>query len=137
MSDPIKLVNECLDLIASGPAEGWDGKIADDVVIRFPFAPPPVNRELRGFSVARDALSAHWKTMRSFKWHDVVTLPTGDPELFLTTATSEAYTATGYAYGNVYVVLTRVRDGKVVQYDEYFDALPVIDMINNATGSSH
>lgn len=131
MSDDIKLVQQSLDLIASGPAEAWAGKIAEDVVIRFPFAPPPVNRELRSYQAALDALSAHWQSMQGFAWRDVVTVATSDPELFLTTAKSSAATVTGYQYANSYVILVRVRGGKVVSYDEYFDPAPVVEMMQS------
>jgi ketosteroid isomerase-like protein len=133
--DPITLVREWLDLAAIGPAEGWVGKVAEDVVVRLPYAPPGVMAEMRGFDVARDTLGAHWASKERFDWHDVVIRRTDDPELFVTTARSEALIHGGIRYANDYVMLTRVRDGRIVEHIEYFDPLRVIAMIEQLSGS--
>jgi len=119
-----------LDMVAMGPAEAWVGKVADDVVIRLPYAPPGVHAELRGFEHAREVLGAHWKTKRSFEWRDVTIRATDDPGLLVTTARSEAVLQTGALYANTYIMLTRFRDGKVVDHTEYFNPLPIIEMLH-------
>jgi ketosteroid isomerase-like protein len=129
MDDARQLVREWLDLAAMGPAEAWVGKVADDVVVRLPFAPPGVLPEMRGFDAARDTLAHHWPTKRSFDWRDVVIRETEEAGLFVVTARSEVVLASGEPYANDYVMLTRVRDGRIVEHDEYFNPLPIIDMI--------
>jgi ketosteroid isomerase-like protein len=124
----INLIREWLDVVSSGPAEAWPAYATDDVTIRLPFAPPGVANELRGRTHAIAALSAHWKTKKSFVWHDVVIRGTDDPELFVTTARSEAVLVSGQDYANSYVILTRLRDGKVAEHVEYFNPLPVIEV---------
>ena len=48
-------------------------------------------------------------------------------------AKSEAVVAhSGAPYRNTYVMLTRVRGGKVVEHTEYFNPLPVLEMIGGA-----
>ena len=126
MTDMISLMREWLDMLASGPAEAWNGKVAHDVVIRLPYAPPGVANELSGFDHARDAMSAVWKGKQRFTWHDVVIRRTEDPELLVTTARSEALMVDGRHYANDYVILTRIRDGKVLEHIEYFNPLPVM-----------
>jgi ketosteroid isomerase-like protein len=127
-----KLIREWLDLVSSGPAEAWPTYAADDVVIRLPFAPPGVANELRGRTHAIEALSDLWKAKKSFAWHDVVIRGTDDPELFVTTARSEAVLMSGQHYANNYVILTRLRDRKVVEHVEYFNPLPVIEAFGQA-----
>lgn len=129
MTDLIKLTREWLDLVAMGPADAWRGRVAEDVVIRLPFAPPGVADELRGFDHARETLGEHWKTKQSFAWRDVVIRRTEDPELLLTTARSEVMLASGEPYTNDYIMLTRIRDGKITEHIEYFNPLPIIDML--------
>jgi uncharacterized protein len=129
MTDPIKLIHEWLDMVAMGPAEAWTGKVAQDVIIRLPFAPPGVAGELRGFDHARETLGEHWKTKQSFKWRDVVIRRTEDPELLLTTARSEVILRSGQPYANNYIMLTRIRDGKVIEHIEYFNPLPIMEML--------
>jgi ketosteroid isomerase-like protein len=130
----IKLIREWLDLVSSGPAEAWPAYATDDVVIRLPFAPPGVANELRGRTQAIEALSGLWKAKKCFAWHDVVIRRTDDPELFVTTARSEAVLVSGQHYANNYVILTRLRDRKVTEHVEYFNPLPVIEVFG-ATGS--
>lgn len=127
--DEKALVREWLDITAMGPAEAWDGKASDDLVIRLPYAPPGVQEEMRGFAAARENLSHHWGTKKSFEWHDVAIRATDEPGLYVTTARSEVELNDGTPYRNSYVMLTRVRDGKVVEHSEYFNPLPVLEMI--------
>jgi ketosteroid isomerase-like protein len=122
-----QLIREWLDVVSSGPAEAWPTYAADDVVIRLPFAPPGVANELRGRTFAIEALGGLWKAKRSFAWLDVVIRGTDDPELFVTTARSEAVLMSGRHYANSYVILTRLRNHKVVEHVEYFNPLPVIE----------
>lgn len=132
MTDLITLVREWLDIVATGPREAWLERAADDVVIRLPFAPPGVANELRGQRQGMESLQTIWSAKERFTWHDVVIRRTEDPELFLITARSEALFRSGQRYANRYVILTRVRDGKVVEHDEYFNPLPVIELIGRS-----
>ncbi len=128
----LKLIREWLDLVSSGPAERWPAYADEDLVIRLPFAPPGVANELRGRAHAIKALSDLWKAKKSFAWHDVVIRGTDEPELFVTTARSEAVLVSGQHYANNYVILTRLKNGKVVEHVEYFNPLPVIEVFGQA-----
>jgi ketosteroid isomerase-like protein len=116
-----------LDLVAIGPAETWRGRVAADVVIRLPFAPPGVPNELRGFAAAVAAMEPVWAGKESFEWRDVVIRRTEDPELLVTTARSEVRLTSGRPYANSYVMLTRIRNGEVLEHVEYFNPLAVIE----------
>ena len=129
MTDITSLMRNWLDILAMGPAEAWVGKVAQDIVIRLPFAPPGVAEEVRGFDAAREEMSAVWKTKQRFDWHDVVIRRTEDPELLVTTARSDALLVSGRKYANNYIMLTRIRDGKVVEHSEYFNPLHVIELL--------
>ena len=133
----IDLIREWLDVVSSGPAEAWSNYATLDVVIRLPFAPPGVAKELRGRAEAIAALSAVWKAKQSFAWHDVVIRRTEDPQLFLTTARSEAVLVSGQHYANSYVILTRMRDRKVAEHVEYFNPLPVIEVFGGPAQIAH
>lgn len=121
------LVRDWLDLVATGPAEAWSSRVAEGVVIRLPFAPPGVAEELSGKAAAIAALAPVWEGKVRFDWRDVVIRATEDPELFVTTARSEVLLRSGRTYANSYVMLTRVRDGQVVEHAEYFNPLPVLE----------
>jgi uncharacterized protein len=128
MTDAIKLIRNWLDLVATGPADAWPGRVAEDVVIRLPFAPPGVASELHGIDQALEKLAETWRMKDRFAWHDVVIRKTEDPELFVTTARSEAVLVSGQRYANKYIMLTRLREGKVIEHTEYFNPLPVIEV---------
>ena len=126
MSDPIPIMREWLGLVAMGPAEAWAGRVSEDLVLRLPFAPPGVQREVVGREAAVEALRPAWSAKESFAWHDVVIRRTEDPELLVTTARSEVLLRSGRTYANSYVMLTRIREGRVCEHVEYFDPLAVI-----------
>ena len=73
-----------------------------------------------------ESLSAIWKIKERFDWHDVVIRATEDPELFVVTARSDVLLRSGQHYANGYVMLTRVRGGKILEHVEYFNPLPVL-----------
>lgn len=127
MTDLTQLMRDWLDIVATGPAEAWPERVAEDVVIRLPFAPPGVPNTLHGQAAAIAQLSPVWSSKTRFDWRDVVILRTEDPELLVTTARSEVVLLSGQPYANSYVILTRFRDGKVVEHIEYFNPLPVIE----------
>jgi uncharacterized protein len=119
---------EWMDILASGPADAWHGRVAEDVVLRLPFAPPGVASEVRGLDQAIALMSDHWRSIDRFEWHDVMTYRTEQEGLFLTTARSQVKFSSGLDYSNEYVVLTKLKDGKVVEHSEYFNPLPVVAM---------
>lgn len=129
MTDAKALIREWMEITAMGPAEAWVGKVADDVVVRLPYAPPGVLPVMNGFDEARDTLAHHWATKQRFDWVDVEIRATEDPELFVTTARSDVLLANGQPYGNDYIMLTRVRGGKIVEHTEYFNPLPIVAML--------
>lgn len=127
MNDVIVVMREWLELAAMGPAEAWAGRVARDVKIRLPFAPPGVATELDGFDAAVAGLSVAWTAKERFEWREVSIRRTDDPELLVTTARAEALLRTGRRYTNSYVMLTRIRDGLVVEHVEYFNPLAVLE----------
>lgn len=118
-----------LDVLASGDMSAWHGKVADDVVMRFPFAPAGLPTEVQGFDVCQQTVSAFWQSMDVFEWHDVRLEPLrDDPEAIFGTARSEATTVWGASYKNEYCFLARFRDGLILEYTEYFNPLPSIEV---------
>ena len=128
MSESKALAQRWFDMIATGRFEAWDEIVDAQFVLRFPFAPPGVAEELRGFR-AREALIGSRASQERFEWKDVEMTATEDPELVVTTARSELLLKSGETYANSYVMLTRIRGGKIVEQIEYFNPLPVMEMI--------
>lgn len=127
-----KLIRKWLGIVTTGPESAWLECAAEELVMRLPFAPPGVVSELHGSAQALQALSTVWKIKERFDWHDVVTRATEDPELFVVTARSDVLLRSGTQYANTYVILIRVRGGKIVEHVEYFNPLPVIEAFTAA-----
>jgi ketosteroid isomerase-like protein len=127
-TDSKALMRDWLDIIARGAFDEWPGRVAEDVVLRLPFAPPGVAAELRGLAQVQEVLKSVWSTQESFVWHDVVITRTEDPERVVTTARSEAMFIPGRRYANSYVIFTRFKDAQVVEHTEYFNPLPVMGL---------
>ena len=126
-----ELIMQWLHVAAKGPAEAWRERASANVVIRLPFAPPGVANELRGLTEAIAAMESLWTATRTFEWKDVVIRRTEDPELFVTTARSEAVLLSGKRYANIYVMLTRLQHKRVIEHAEYFNPLPVIEVFGS------
>jgi ketosteroid isomerase-like protein len=127
-----RLVREWLDMLASGPAEFWQGRVANDIVVRLPYAPPGVASAMDGIDQAIAAMTSHWDMTERFDWCDLVVRSTDDPGLYVTTARSDVLFRSGQRYANDYVIFTRIRDGIVIEHTEYFNPLPVIEMFKGA-----
>lgn len=126
MSDNLELARQWLEIMPEGAFDRLPGKIAPNFVLRLPFAPPGVPQEFAGRDVAQQALSGSAKSRSPLVFEDLELLATGDPELFVATASGEATMASGKVYRNSYVIFVRIRDGQVIEHIEYMNPLNII-----------
>lgn len=126
MTDLIKLTSEWLEVLPDGNFEAFSGKVSPDFVLRLPFVPDSVPSEFRGRDVAQSVLRASAQGRSPLIFTDKVIRRTEDPELALTTARAEAVMANGKPYKNEYIMLTRIRDGVVLEHVEYLNPLEII-----------
>jgi uncharacterized protein len=97
---------------------------AADGVLAYPFAPPGRPPELRG----QDAIRAFFEALGgsrelfTMKGIDAVTWQTDDPEVVITQITHHGQSnVTGDSYRLTALGIIRVRDGKIVRYEDYMD----------------
>jgi ketosteroid isomerase-like protein len=128
MSDAKAVLRKFHDMVSAGAFEDWAEVIDEHFVFRLPYAPPGIPQEMHGLT-ARDALLKSRAGQDYFRWKDVTILATEDPELLVGTARSEVQMKSGRPYGNSYVTLTRVRDGRIVEHTEYFNPLLVLESL--------
>ena len=121
MTDPKAFIREWLDVTTLGPEARWHECITDDVVMRFPYVPPQFAAEQKGRETATAIFREVWKSFEQFEWFDVVTRKCEGEDYYVTTAKSKAIRTGNKPYGNDYVLLTRLRDGKVCEHIEYFN----------------
>ena len=126
MPDLIELAEAWLAILPSGDFDAFPGAVAEDFVLRLPFVPPGVPNAFEGRETAQAVLKASAQNRTPLVFTDKVIRRTDDPELALTTARAEATMANGNPYRNEYVMLTRIRDGVVIEHIEYLNPLAVM-----------
>lgn len=131
MTDLIKLTEEWLQVLPDGNFEAFSGDVSPDFVLRLPFVPDGVPSEFKGRDVAQAVLRASAQGRSPLVFTDKVIRRTEDPELALTTARAEAVMGNGRPYRNEYIMLTRIRDGVVLEHVEYLNPLAIMAASGN------
>ena len=127
MTDDLELVRQWLEVMPEGRFDLLPGKVADDFVLRLPFAPPGVPEEFRGRDVAAKVLAGSAANRSPLVFSDLQVLRTEDPELFVATANASTTMGNGKPYANSYVIFVRLRGGLVAEHTEYLNPLKVIE----------
>jgi ketosteroid isomerase-like protein len=118
--------------MVAGERVSFADLFAADGVLAYPFAPPGQPRELRG----RDAIRAYFaargeaRSLLDMEGVDAVIRETDDPEVVVTEITHHGRSrATGGPYRFTALGVIRVRDGEIVQYDDYMDPIALARML--------
>ena len=135
MHDLIELVEAWLAVLPSGDFDAFPGAVAEDFVLRLPFVPPGVPNAFHGRAAALAVLQSSAAGRSPLVFSEKVIRRTDDPELALTTARAEATMANGNPYRNEYVMLTRIRDGVVIEHIEYLNPLAIMAAAQAPQGS--
>jgi ketosteroid isomerase-like protein len=125
-SPPVAIARRWLDTLARSDFGAWPELVADDVRMKFPFAPPGIPSACEGRDACLEMIRGFFSAIQSFGWHDVQLYQALDPELVFGTARSEVMTTFGKPYRNDYCLLFRLRAGKLQEYHEYFNPLPAM-----------
>jgi uncharacterized protein len=127
MDDIVALTNIWLDVLPEGEFDRFPGEVSPDFVLRLPFVPPGVPNEIRGREAVLEALRTTGKARGRLTFTDKVIRRTDDPELMMSTCKGSAQVNNGKTYRNEYIMLTRIRDGVVIEHTEYLNPLRVIE----------
>lgn len=130
MTDKLALVHQWLEVMPEGRFDELPGKVADDFVLRLPFAPPGVPEEFRGREVAQAALSGSAKARAPLVFANLNVLRTEDPQLFVATAEASTTMGNGKPYANRYVIFVRLEGGQIAEHTEYLNPLKVIEAMS-------
>jgi ketosteroid isomerase-like protein len=117
-------------------SEAWfaEGLFADDLVVELPFARPGTPRRIEG----REAFAAFAEPRRAALpvrfdgFRDVAVHDTADPEVIVVEyELAGTHTGTGHSAAARFVVVLRVRDGKIARWREYQDTRAVEDALGH------
>jgi ketosteroid isomerase-like protein len=109
--------------------EAMLAELAEDVVMEFPVAPGDIPRRFEGktaFAGMVRPMTGHFAPGSAGKLNAL--RAEADDERAVAEYTFEGHTADGRPYTNTYVNLLRVRNGKIVESKEFFDAVAVAQM---------
>ncbi|MFV8819891.1 nuclear transport factor 2 family protein [Haliea sp. E17] len=126
MTDTVELTRAWLEHFPEGNFDAFPGAIAEDFLLRLPFMPAGVPTDYRGRETAQAVLKGSAEGRSPLVFSEVRILRTEDPELVMTTARGQATMNSGKLYENEYIMLTRIRDGVVLEHIEYLNPLAVI-----------
>jgi ketosteroid isomerase-like protein len=105
---------------------------AEDGVMAYPFAPPGAPSELRGREAIRQYFAARGaaRGMLEMEGADLAVRETDDPEVIVTEITHYGRSkATAGPYRFTALGIVRVRDGQIVRYDDYMDAIAMARLL--------
>lgn len=87
-SDPAEVARRWLSTLAEANFAAWPSLVADDVRMRFPFAPPGIPDCCEGRAACESVIRTFFAAIKSFTWHDLRLHPAQDPGLVFATARS-------------------------------------------------
>jgi ketosteroid isomerase-like protein len=125
-------VAELVRQMVAGEGVVFADLFAEDGVLRFPFAPPGMPREIRGREAIRAARTSE-AGRRSRLVMDAVELvvrETDDPEVVVTEIEHHGHShALDGPYRFRALAVVRVRDGEIVSYDDYMDPIAMAALL--------
>jgi uncharacterized protein len=125
-------VAELVRRMVAGEGVAFADLFAVDGVLRFPFAPPGMPREIHGREAIRASRQrdAGHRDLLAMDGVDLVVRETDDPEVVVTEIEH-------YGHSNVLdgpyrfraLGVIRVRDGEIVSYDDYMDPIATAALV--------
>ncbi|MDT8915188.1 nuclear transport factor 2 family protein [Amycolatopsis sp. PS_44_ISF1] len=131
MRTPREVIEEVRRMIA-GDGPEFSTLFAPDGVVRYPFAPPGTPAELRGHDAIREFYRAGETSKGLVEMAEVTAVvhETDDPEVVVAEIGHHGRShATGAPYTFRALAVVRVRDGRIVSYDDYIDPIALARML--------
>jgi ketosteroid isomerase-like protein len=125
-------VAELVRQMVAGEGVVFADLFAEDGVLRFPFAPPGMPREIRGREAIRAsrAAEADRRSLLAMDGVDLLVRETDDPEVIVTEIEHYGHShALNRPYRFRALGVIRVRGGEIVSYDDYMDPIAMAALL--------
>ena len=125
-------VAELVRRMVAGEGVVFADLFAEDGVLRFPFAPPGMPREIHGREAIRTSRTAEAgrRSLFAMAGVDLVVHETDDPEVVVTEIEHYGHShALNGPYRFRALGVVRVRDGEIVSYDDYMDPIAMAALL--------
>jgi uncharacterized protein len=132
MSRSPREVAELVRRMVAGAGVVFADLFAEDGVLRFPFAPPGMPREIRGREAIRASRAAETgrRSLLAMDGVELVVRETDDPEVVVTEIEHYGHShALNGPYRFRALGVVRVRDGEIVSYDDYMDPIAMAALL--------
>src|ERR1700750_1966285 len=123
---------ELVRRMVAGEGVGFADLFAEDGVLRFPFAPPGMPREIRGREAIRASRAAETgrRSLLAMDGVELVVREPADPEVVVTEIEHYGHSwALDGPYRFRALGVVRVRDGQIVSYDDYMDPIAMAALL--------
>jgi uncharacterized protein len=131
---PREVVEQVRRMVA-GEGVVFADLFAADGVLRYPFAPPGMPRELHGRDAIRefhggDAAAGGARALLEIAGVEAVVRETDDPEVVVAEIEHHGHAhSTGGPYRFRALGVIRVRDGEIITYDDYMDPIAMAALL--------
>ena len=132
MSSTPREVAEQVRRMVAGEGVEFADLFAEDGVLAYPFAPPGRPAELHGRDAIRSFFAdrAAHRDLLVMDGVEALIRETDDPEVVVTEITHHGWSKAANApYRHLALGVIRVRDGRIVRYDDYMDPIALARML--------
>ena len=137
-----EVVSRLLQALAKQDVQGIANVLSDDIVFEMPFALPGLPDSVEGkrtvVQFLEQFLGKEGGMFTGWDIHNIRIYPAEDPDLFFTEVDGRGVVAqSGYQYRQKYIILFRVLDGRISNWREYLNPMPLREAIASmSTGQS-
>jgi ketosteroid isomerase-like protein len=128
---PREVVEDVRRMVA-GEGVVFGDLFAEDGVLRYPFAAPGMPRELKGRDAIREyhGAASTRRSLLEIEDVDMIVRDTDDPEVVVVEIEHHGHShASGGPYRFRALGVVRVRDGEIVEYDDYMDPIAMAALL--------
>ena len=132
MSRSPREVAEDVRRMVAGEGVVFGDLFAVDGVLRYPFSPPGTPRELKGRDTIREyhRAAAAGRSLLEVDGVDMIVRDTDDPEVVVVEIEHHGHShGSGGPYRFRALGVVRVRDGEIVEYDDYMDPIAMAALL--------
>lgn len=128
---PTELIRHALDLLLAKDMAGFVGLFADDAVMEFPFAEPPMPSRVAGREAVAAYLDGYFDRLDIAEFPVVVLHQTTDPTVAIGEFTAKGtIVSTGRPYEMSYVAVVTAHDGRILSYRDYWSPVAAARAVN-------
>lgn len=134
MGQSVSVVEAFLRGVAAKDFSRWSELVHPEIGMSVPFTPLPGPKETFGTAECEARQRRVYGMYKRFDWTRLELHESADGSTVFGLGASDAELQDGRPYGNRYCFFARMRDGKIIEFTEYFDPLAVLAVFGPPKG---